>query len=791
MGARCGFDLGTTNSVVAWSKDGRQADVLVNSQQDRTTPSVVGRHARAKQPDQLLVGAPARDLGAGNPSQTIYSIKRLMGRRLEDEAVERVRSTVPYEIVGDPNSGWVRVRIGERDYSPVEVSAMILEKLRVDASAALGEPVTHAVITVPAYFDDNQKESTRQAGGLAGLRVTRIIEEPTAAAYAFGVDQDTSDGQMILVYDLGGGTFDISLIFLSSGVPTVELVRGDNWLGGDDFDTMIINHVLRETSEEHRIPIADLRADARLSYELKLQAERAKRMLGSAPSADIVLYGAMKGQLDIEATIMASDFNTWIAPSIDRSMALVEETLSGAGLSDQDIDHVLLVGGSTAIPQVRAKLGARFGEAKLKSVVDPMAAVAMGAAVQASRIEKIFCIRGHENEPDATVCEHEDCDADLADAQPQVICPNPACQHRNDRDATVCEKCGGPIVPEVGGVHPKPIGIETGSGNFEIIIPRDTRFPTDGTITREFRTASDDQEWIIFPVLQGSDASGGKPELQCWIVIPEIDEGPIPRGRRAPAGTPLEIGLSLDNDDIVSVQVRGRDALSWVQVNHVVREVEGDLAEILRGKRVSQSCSHCGAINPPEATACVECGRLLHLAEDRELSWQDELLFEKRRAEVAYHDLAWIYQPDQLRQLQLAMDKVDAAIAANDEANGRAVHNEVEKLNDEIVGGVMDLLFSYWAVRMEMGEAADCQKLSSKLEEYKRRAMAGEDPRSPQMQQIRNEIGALLDQLLAASAGAQSVPCRNPRCGKDRPPPRLGSSACPHCGYDPWIPEAS
>src|ERR1017187_5394153 len=284
MAARIGIDLGTTNCVCAYTFPGGKTKVLANREMGTLTPSVVARHKDGS----LLVGTTAVRTARTDPQNVIFSIKRLMGRRYHDKEVEAVQRHVSYRIVPPKNGGtdMAHVMIGDKLYSPIEVSALILEKIKKDAELALGELVTHAVITVPAYFDDNQREATRQAGGLAGLKVMRIIDEPTAAAYAFGVDLENSDAKAIVVYDLGGGTFDISVIFIGAGVPTVESIGGDIWLGGDRFDNYIIDFVLQKYPAYN----AELRKDAGFMLELKQQSEQAKKDLaGNAPTTDITI----------------------------------------------------------------------------------------------------------------------------------------------------------------------------------------------------------------------------------------------------------------------------------------------------------------------------------------------------------------------------------------------------------------------------------------------------------------------------------------------------------------------
>ena len=371
MGKIIGIDLGTTNSVVA-IMEGDTPTVIVNDEGQRTTPSVVGF---TKDGDRL-VGVTARRQAITNPTNTVYSVKRFMGLRF-DEAAQEIRR-VPYEVVrGD--SGDARVKIQGRQHSAPEVSAMILQKLKLQAEKYLGQPVTEAVITVPAYFNDAQRQATKDAGQIAGLNVRRIINEPTAAALAYGIDKKKDE--TVAVYDFGGGTFDISILEVGDNVVEVKSTAGDTHLGGDDVDQVLIDWMVKEFKGEHGIDIAN---DKMVLQRLKDAAERAKIELSSSPTTNInlpFLSADASGPKHLVRDVSRAQFERMIEPIIERTLEPCRQALRDAGLTAKQIDEVILVGGSTRIPLVEKKVKELFGKAPNRSV-NPDEVVALGAAIQ-------------------------------------------------------------------------------------------------------------------------------------------------------------------------------------------------------------------------------------------------------------------------------------------------------------------------------------------------------------------------------------------------------------------------
>jgi molecular chaperone DnaK len=374
MGKIIGIDLGTTNSVAAVMQGGEPM-VIPSSEGERLVPSVVAVNRN----HERLVGRVARNQAIVNPENTVFSIKRFMGRRADDAEVERSRGRVPYQVSGAPN-GDVRVQMDGKDYSAPEVSAMILSKIKADAEAYLGEPVEQAVITVPAYFNDAQRNATKDAGKIAGLEVLRIINEPTASSLAYGLDKKKNE--VIAVYDLGGGTFDISVLDVGDGVFQVRSTSGDTFLGGDDFDQRIIDDLAAIFEKEHGI---DLRKDRQSLQRLKEAAERAKIELSSVMQTEINLpyiTADASGPKHLVTKLTRARLEQLTADLVDRTIAPLKQALSDADLTTADIHEVVMVGGMTRMPAVQDRVRAFFGKHPHKGV-NPDEVVAVGAAIQA------------------------------------------------------------------------------------------------------------------------------------------------------------------------------------------------------------------------------------------------------------------------------------------------------------------------------------------------------------------------------------------------------------------------
>ena len=369
-----GIDLGTTNSVAAVMQGGEPV-VIPSAEGERLVPSVVAVNKN----HERLVGRVARNQAITNPQNTIFSVKRFMGRKADDPEVERTKKRVPY-AVKQADNGDVRVQLDEKDYSPPEVSAMILAKIKRDAEAYLGEPVTQAVITVPAYFNDAQRNATKDAGKIAGLEVLRIINEPTASSLAYGLDKKKNE--VIAVYDLGGGTFDISILDVGDGVFQVRATSGDTFLGGDDFDIRIMDHLIEQFKKDNGI---DLHEDRQALQRLKEASEKAKIELSTTMQTEInlpYLTADATGPKHLVMTLTRSKLEQITADLVDRSIAPLKQALTDAGLNAGDINEVVMVGGMTRMPAVQDRVRAFFGKEPHKGV-NPDEVVAIGAAIQA------------------------------------------------------------------------------------------------------------------------------------------------------------------------------------------------------------------------------------------------------------------------------------------------------------------------------------------------------------------------------------------------------------------------
>jgi len=513
VGRILGIDLGTTNCCVA-VVEGATPQVLTNREGSRTTPSIVG----FTEDNERLVGQIAKRQAITNPMNTVFAVKRLVGRKFDSEETQHAREVLPYEIVRAVN-GDVKIRARGREYSPEEISAFILKEIKEFSEEALGEEINEAIITVPAYFDDAQRQATRDAGRIAGLDVLRIINEPTAAALAYGLERKGSE--IVAVYDLGGGTFDISILELGEGIYEVKSTAGDTYLGGEDFDKKIMDWMLDDFKKSTGI---DLKQDRMALQRLKEAAEKAKCELSTAMETTITLpfiSADASGPKHINRTLTRERFETLVADLIDRTAAPCLDALQAAGLKPSDVDQVILVGGQTRTPKVQRMVAELFGREPNREI-NPDEVVAIGAAIQGG------------------VLKGEIKDVVLLD------------------------------------VTPLSLGLETHGGVFEKLIERNSTIPTKNT--KVFTTVADNQSVVEIHVLQGErevareNKSLGRFEL---VGIPAAPRG-VPQ---------IEVTFAIDSNGIVNVsakdlatgkaqgiQINPAGGLSQAEIDKIIKE---------------------------------------------------------------------------------------------------------------------------------------------------------------------------------------------------------------------------
>jgi molecular chaperone DnaK len=561
MGRAIGIDLGTTNSVVAVMQGG-EPTIIANQEGTRTTPSIVAFTEKGER----LVGQVAKRQAITNPENTIFSIKRLMGRRYNSPEVKEAIRRLPYKIIEAPN-GDAHVQVRGKTYSPPEISAMILQKLKQAAEDYLGEPVTEAVITVPAYFDDSQRQATKDAGRIAGLNVLRIINEPTAASLAYGMDKKKEE--RIAVYDLGGGTFDISILELGEGVIEVRSTNGNTYLGGDDFDLRIINWLVEEFKKEHGI---DLSKDKMALQRLKESAEKAKIELSTAMETEINLpfiTADASGPKHLLMKLSRAKFEQLVADLIEQTIEPCKKALADAGLTPKDINEVILVGGQTRTPKVQQVVKEFFGKEPSKGV-NPDEVVAAGAAIQAGVLK--------------------------GDVKEVLLLD----------------------------VTPLSLGIETLGGIFTKLIERNTTIPTKKS--QIFSTAADNQPAVTIKVYQGEREMAADNKLLGVFELVGIP--PAPRG--VPQ---IEVTFDIDANGILSVSAKDKgtgkeqsikitasSGLTEEEIQRMTKEAEAHAEEDRKKRQLAEKRNEADALIYTVEKSLKEHGDKITEAEKKQIT---------------------------------------------------------------------------------------------------------------------------------------------------------------------------
>jgi molecular chaperone DnaK len=687
MGAAIGIDLGTTNSVACYKKN--DIRILQNKESEDSTRSIVGWYKGRKGEGQLLVGKLAFDKMIAAPKDTIVSIKRLMGRSFSDPEVQKIKKNFFYDVVS-PSEGTdeaLKVIMNGKQYSPVQISSLIIKKIREDSEARLSDSlVDQAVITVPAYFTDKQRDATRLAGRLAGLKVQKILPEPTAAAIAYGVDNvKEDDAKTVLVYDMGGGTFDVSILSIAGGVFAELGIEGDMWLGGDDFDTKIADYVIDQIKEEYDIDIDKLEEKKKLRFklELKKESEKAKKALSSTTSTDISIIGLLEDEernlIDVMVDITRDQFEQMIQKKVKKSISIVKAALNNTRLTPEQIDNVILVGGSTMIPMVQKALKDIFGKDKILTNVDPLKCVAQGAAILAARLGgTIECI---------------DCKT-----------PNPA---ENEK----CINCGSPLTDIIFGVTGCDYGIITVGDKFETVIPKGSNYPSLEAKIELFFTPFDNMRRIRVPVQAKMGDGSFEQQATVWLSLPE----------NVKKETPVDVAFSMDENGVLNkVKVilkdgsgretevmpdRGRTERSRVEKEleqaKQIWNKNQDQADSLEKDKINRLYNEAiDALEADDISTAEKKSKMFEEEVGKIGVSMDDLPEWKQRAQgnlnyaaAVIDDYSSLVNPEKIYKLKKLMEELKTAYEKDDRTLGEQKREELVNALDEIPVTVQNLMY--------------------------------------------------------------------------------------------------
>ncbi len=790
MGRFIGIDLGTTNSVIA-AMEGVRPHVLETREGRRSARSMVGlrtRHGRTGTRSEFLVGDTAYDNWPLDPANTVRSVKRLMGRGFADDEVRTMMAGCQFTIVppsdGTPDS--VRVVIGGEEKSPVQISAMILAKLKADAEVRLAAPVTHAVITVPAYFSQIQKAATRKAAVEAGFRVIKILDEPSAAAIAYGMDENESGAEVLLVYDLGGGTFDISILVVAGGTFTTLRTGGDMWLGGDNFDEALVGYALAYLRDEYPEVDPSAPEHSRFMVELRRAAQRAKETLSSAQSADLIVAGLLRGEnglIDVDLEVTRQEYEDLIRPMVARSIDLVAQTMVEGDLTAETIDRVLLAGNSTMTPLVQTAVAEVFGAEKILRSIHPKESVALGAAIVAA-------VLGGQ-----MVC-----------GAPDPEDPERECGEVNPPDADACARCGASFaeveqVPEPAAallqghqaVAPFHYGARSAGDRFTLFVRKGDPYPTAEPQMREFATAVAGARMISIPIFGGDDlehASRNERQGEAFAILPP----------GLPKGTSVRIRLWLDRDGIFQLDAHladGRDLKPLVVEKgealdraigtlERVEEALGarDLAGLPGSDEVDQvrerAFDHMTHGRDREALAEVEHLQdvVEHLGTEPTRTTDEQATTLVRFAEFVLDRYTWAFDERRVDELRALIDRVQHAQRTEDHALPDLVA-ELDRATDDLPTEVVLLLSLRRVIATQINtyDPAVATALSRELEEVEDLLGHGG------LAEGGARLARLLPQIQQAFEAAPPPPggrvCKNGHRYR-------GGRFCPECHADYW-----
>jgi molecular chaperone DnaK (HSP70) len=800
MGKSVGIDLGTTRTVVA-ILDGPQPRVLESRDGRTEIASMVsikrkGRRGAGAEAE-LLVGDAAFDNWEFEPENTIVSSKILIGRAVTDPEVQKARSAVAYQIV-EPTQGTkdsVRVVLDGRERSPVDIAALILKKAKADAEHRLGAEVTHAVVTVPAYFSQVQKAATQRAVWDAGLTLIKLLEEPTAAAIAFGMDASPTSGpQTVVVYDLGGGTFDVSVLMIAGSTFAPLKLAGDMWLGGVNFDQVIVERMLQYVEAEYGVSEAAVRANKRAFVRFQKAAQRAKERLSSSASADVILASALTGPdgslIDVEFEMTQAEFEKAIEPLVSRAAHLTREAVERAHLKIDEIDYVIMAGNSSRIPAVQRSMEAVFGKNKVLNTIPPKLSVAMGAAIVATRIgQRVVCQAPHSNDR------------------------TKACGHVNPDGAKNCAECGAPLSfgeassepasagedgpmssgIQIGAIAPFNYGTQSARDHFNLYIKEGDPYPTEDPRTQIFYTRLPNQRMLSIPVYGGIDLTRATANAKQGEAVAFLPAG-------LKKDTPVRITLALDGNGVFEVAAQlenGKPLDLWV----VRGDEDAKAIETLADVELLLA-AHQGALPPSEKQALdasyddaltlvrrKDFSNIPAAVEKIEKRIQD---FQKPKVDptaarnaiefwnAIRQRYAWALTPESHVRIAQTLDRLTAAVTSGSASNVEEAFafgdDTLRQLQPPLVLQLME-----WrqAIHGTIGGRDPVQgaELGRRFDELERALASGDPGALDKMNALLEEASRALGQL-----GGQLV-CGN---GHEIPP---GRYKC-HCGDSMLLPKS-